>query len=183
MGFTALRCFARTVVGGLVTASLLCPSTLHAEAPPRVRVSDERLRVHLKEAAGRSPTLSALLAELNASSVLVFVDCNWFLPAALSGQVSLVSVISGVRYVRVDLRCLTPQTQLMAVLAHELQHALEIGLSEEIISSDSMESYYEDVGFASSRDGTHRRFETEAALTIQRQVAKELKGRLPNLIP
>ena len=85
--------------------------------------------------------------------------------------------MSAVRYIRVDRRCLEASARLIPTLAHELQHALEIGLSEEIISNDSMEAYYEDVGFETSRDGTHRGFETAAALTIQQQVTKEWRRR------
>jgi hypothetical protein len=49
------------------------------------------------------------------------------------------------------------------------------GERPEIVDSDSMELFYESVGFESGRDGSHRAFETEAARAVQQRVADELR--------
>ncbi len=67
----------------------------------------------------------------------------------------------------------SPRRQI-ALLAHELQHALEIGERTDILDAEGMESLYEEIGFQSSGSGSHKSYETEAAMAIQRAVDDEL---------
>ena len=62
----------------------------------------------------------------------------------------------------------------VSLLAHELQHALEIGRRPEVHNVDAMELLYESIGFPTVRDGSNRHFETEAAIAVQRAVNEEL---------
>jgi hypothetical protein len=156
---------------------LLSPAFADADDVPHVRVHDARLRTVLKHGAARSETLRGLLSALEQSSALVFVDCNWDLPPALLGRSSLVSMVAGVRYVRVDMRCGIADVWLLPMLGHELQHAVEIGLSPDIVDEESMEAHYGDVGTESYRNGADRGFETVAARVVERMVRAELTGR------
>jgi hypothetical protein len=62
-------------------------------------------------------------------------------------------------------------------MAHELQHALEIGQRTDILDAEGMESLYEEIGFQSSDNGYHKSYETEAAKAVQRAVDNELGMR------
>jgi hypothetical protein len=73
---------------------------------------------------------------------------------------------------------LAPRRQI-TLLAHELQHALEIADRPDIQDVEAMESFYEDVGFQTFEDRRHRGFETEAALEMQEAVERDLGGRAP----
>jgi RecB family exonuclease len=79
----------------------------------------------------------------------------------------------------VDINVMLPPRRQIALLAHELQHALEIADRPEIQDIEAMESFYEDVGFQSFDDGRHRAFETEAALEMQEAVERDLGGHAP----
>ena len=78
---------------------------------------------------------------------------------------------------RVHVDCtLSPRRQI-ALLAHELQHALEIGERTDILDVEDMESLYENIGFESLDNGSHKSFETEAAMTVQHAVDDEMGMR------
>ena len=58
-----------------------------------------------------------------------------------------------------------------------LQHALEIGERTDILDAEAMESLYEDIGFESFENGSHKSFETEAAIAVQHTVDVEMGMR------
>jgi hypothetical protein len=89
---------------------------------------------------------------------------------------NFVTSVNDVRYVRVDINVTLAPRRQVALLAHELQHALEIAGRPEITDVEAMESVFEDIGFQSFEDGQHRSYETDAALEVQETVEQELGG-------
>lgn len=163
----------------IVALALLPPFNAFAESTPHVRVFDRELKARLDEGIRRSPTLAALVDELDKAAVLVFVDCRLQLPSRVGARVQLATSINGVRYIRVDVSCFLPDAAKITLLAHEFQHALEIAGRSDIVDSDSMESYFQDIGFQTYFDGNHKAYETEAAIAIQERVRAELRVREP----
>src|SRR5262245_4413476 len=155
------------------------PYSVSAETAPRVRVLDAHLKSLLDHGLMRSPTLRALVDKVEASSILVFVDGDMRMPERLGAQLNFVTSVNAVRYVRVEINVMLAPRRQIALLAHELQHALEIAGRPEIQDIEAMESFYEDIGFQSYDDGRHRGFETEAALEMQEAVERDLGGRAP----
>ncbi len=145
--------------------------------PPHVRVSDRNLKALLDFGVANSPTLAALVERIEQTSVLVFVDCGVRMPSRVGARLIFVTSVSSMRYVKIEIDCTLTTIQRVPLLAHELQHALEVGSQPRIIDTDSMESYYEEVGFDVSSDLSHRAFETAAAMDAQRRVQAELRGK------
>ena len=107
----------------------------------------------------------------------MFIEGDIRMPLYVGARLNFVTSVNGLRYVRVDIDCtLSPRRQI-ALLAHELQHALEIGQRTDILDADGMESLYEEIGFQSNDNGSHKSYETEAAKAIQRAVDDELGMR------
>lgn len=144
------------------------------ESAPHIRVLNPDLQAVFTQAAARSQTMRALIDRIEATPVVVYMNCDAYLPGALSGRIGLIASVAEVRYVRVDVRCGLPNIQLIPVLAHELQHALEIGEAATIVDTSSLELYYETFGFEVGRHGGHRAFETSAARDMQQRVHMEL---------
>jgi hypothetical protein len=163
--------------GVVVGVALSVASVAGVDIGSHVRISDGDLRVQTSRSAARSETLRSLLQQLDTTSVLVFVDCDWFLPSGVAGQTTFISALNGLRYVRVAIGCSLPLRQRLPILAHELQHALEIGENPAVTDVESMESYYEGAGFETYPRMPHRWFETDAAINVQRKVEQELDGR------
>src|SRR5690554_8157834 len=112
------------------------------ETAPHIRVLNPDLQNVLTKAVSRSRTLRELTDKVEATPVVVYMDCDPYLPNALSGRIGLIASVEDVRYVRVDVRCGLPNIQLIPVLAHELQHAIEIGEAPTLVDTSSMELYY-----------------------------------------
>ena len=93
----------------------------------------------------------------------MFVEGDIRMPERLGARLTFVTSVNDVRYVLDINVTLAPRRQI-ALLAHELQHALEIADRPEITDVEAMESFFEDIGFQSFEDGRHRSYETDAAL-------------------
>jgi hypothetical protein len=169
----AMMCIAATALSIVLNGA----AAVAADGTSHIHVTDRIVNTLIDRGIAGSETFQALVAELDAAPIVVFVGCDLFMPEGLSGRLNFVSRVGEVRYVRVSIRCtLSFRTQL-SMLAHELQHALEIGRNPEIEDVESMESYYEDVGIQSYVNATHRSFETDAALAIQRRVYSEIADK------
>jgi len=144
------------------------------ESAPHIRVLNPQLQTVFTQAAARSSTMRALIEKVEAAPVVVYMQCDAYLPGTLSGRIGLIATVAETRYVRVDVRCALPNVQLIPVLAHELQHALEIGETAAVVDTSSLELYYETFGFEVGRHGGHRAFETSAARDMQQRVHMEL---------
>ncbi len=165
------------VVLGLLLFTLLAPHRSYAQSSPHIRVLDPILKEFFDHGVQQSPTLRALVDKVEATPILVFIEGDIRMPTYIGARLNFVTSVNGLRYVRVDIDCtLSPRRQI-ALLAHELQHALEIGERTDILDADSMESLYEDIGFESFENGSHKSFETEAAIAVQRAVDDEMGGR------
>ena len=117
------------------------------------------------------------MEKVEATPILVFIEGDIRMPARIGARLNFVTSVNGLRYVRVDIDCtLSPRRQI-ALLAHELQHALEIGERTDILDAEGMESLYEDIGFQSFDNGSHKSYETEAAKAVQRAVDEEMGRR------
>ena len=157
---------------------MLLAATMPAAADydSHIRISDHRLKTLVELGTFRSETFRHLVAALDAAPVLVFVGCDLRLPVRLSARLTFVTSVAALRYVRVDIACALPSRRQVPLLAHEFQHALEIGLASDITDLDSMEEHYESVGFQTYGDKSHKSFETDAALRVEQRVKDELYG-------
>jgi hypothetical protein len=170
---------ARRAIAAAVLA-LACGvmPALAAERVTHVHVGDRELSALLDRGMAASETLRTIVERLDGAPIQVFANCDAQLPEGLSGRLRFLSSVGGVRYVQVTVRCSLPPGRQLSFLAHELQHAVEIADNVEIADADSMESYYADVGFETHVDNSHHRsFETDAAISVQRRVERELKNK------
>jgi len=156
---------------------VVVPHGSSAEPLPRIRILDPVLKSLFEHGTTQSPTLRALVEKVEAASILVFVEGGIQMPDRIGARLNFVTSINGVRYVRVDIDCTLPPRRQVALLAHELQHALEIADRSDIQDVEAMESLYEDIGFQTFEHGRHKSFETEAARAAQEAVDEELGGR------
>jgi hypothetical protein len=92
----------------------------------------------------------------------------------VGAYLNLVTVVDGVRDVRVAIDCSLGARARIALFAYEFQHALEIAIEPSVIDNESMESYFDDIGFQTRADGSHKAYETAAAVSIQRRVTNEI---------
>jgi hypothetical protein len=125
----------------------------------------------LAEARRLSPTVRRLVAELEGSDLIVFVELR--IPRSIrTGQLAVLGTGVGVRYVKIEIygvNCVRARTPW---LAHELQHAVEIASAPEVTDDAGVIRLYERIG-RPSKDGLCS-FETKAAIDVRNQVLAEL---------
>ncbi len=146
-----------------------------ADRQPRIRTTDARLRRLLEQGTRESPTLRALVERLAASDVVVYLQCERVHGQRLhDGRLTFLSTVGGFRYVVVRLAFLGPSERQIAILAHELQHAVEVADTPAIVDTLSLEREYRRMGFLNNRNSSPGvAFDTKAAVATGEQVFRE----------
>lgn len=144
-----------------------------ADSLPRIRSLDLLAATVLEAAVRESTTVVGLIAELRRSDVIVHVQTG-ILPCHVNGITRLVTATRAVRYLRVVLRIPNSMRDLVAVLGHELRHAVEIGAMPEVRDLHAFAAAAREMGWATSGEGF---FETKEACAAGRAVWRDLAGK------
>ena len=143
------------------------------EAPTRhIRTTDQSVRRLLRRGYRNSPTFASLVARLQRSDVIVYVEDVPRLPGALEGRMIMLPRATSYRYVRIQLALRGTPEDSIALLAHELQHAVEVADAIEVHDSGGLERLYQRIGV---RAGPQV-YDTTAAQDTGRIVRRELAG-------
>jgi hypothetical protein len=141
-----------------------------------VKVFHPVLRQLVAEGHARSATFRGLVTDLDASDWLVFVQpgpCPE--KAAVACLLHVVGEFEGSRYIRllVNHKHRHPDN-VIATLAHEMQHALEVAQAPEVKDTATMRALFERIETVRVRSATATAYETAAARQIGEQVLREL---------
>jgi hypothetical protein len=79
------------------------------------------------------------------------------------------------RYVRVQILCDQSPQALVAIVAHELQHAAEIASARAVVDDNSFGRWYRKIGFPTCLSPETNQFETAAAVEAGRRVRAEVR--------
>ena len=166
------------LAGWSIVATLLAAGS-HAvpAATPivtRVRPASVEIGDLLADAARRSATVRQLLARLEVTDAIVYVELTAS-PQIPTARTTLVTSTPGARFIRIGINAGTLSGDRAPLLGHELQHALEIAEHVEIHDERTVRALYGRIGRARGPDA----FETDAAKSIESSVRAELrmKGR------
>ena len=159
---------------GLDIPSPLMATRQSASADPRIRPTDEPSRALLREALNRSATLSALVADIECSDVLVFLVGSTE-PGNWRGDIRLLTAAAGLRMLSIRINMTLTLNERIGVLGHELQHVREIAEAPHVGDHKSMRLLFEQIGYGLSPAGNG--FETRAAQAVERRVLEEITRR------
>jgi hypothetical protein len=141
------------------------------DAPNRhVRATSRTTQALLRDGRRNSPTFAALLERLEQSDVYVYVEDVDRLPGALEGRLLVLRPSHGFRYVRVQIARRGGPNDWIAVLGHELRHAVEVADDPGVLDIDSLIALYRRIGI----DRGHHEYDTREAQETGRRVLKEL---------
>jgi hypothetical protein len=167
--------FARDAAPASVLAPLT-PAQVHAvmTSPIRhVRGVGSAMTNVIAEGLRRSGTFAQLVLALNRSDVIVYIEAGRGLPSTISGRLLLAAGPDGQRYLRIQVSGHPRSNELIALVGHELRHALEVAESPEVRDERTLIALYERIGHPMG--GKHR-YDTTAAQDAGRQVRIELIG-------
>ena len=112
-----------------------------------------------------------------ASDVIAYVETDCLMPPPLAGRLTFMSSAGGWRYVLVRIACTLEGRGQIAMLGHELRHAVEIAEAESVVDELSLAVAYRQIGFASNAMPTGAGFDSRAAIDAGRRVWDELSRR------
>lgn len=142
------------------------------EAITHLRPQD-RLKQLLREGSARSATFKALADRIEASDVIVYVALNPRMKPGLSGMLTWMTNAGGYRYLRASISQELSADQMIATIAHELQHAVEVIDDEAVNDEKSLVALYRRIGHQRGASASSQ-WETTAAQETGFQVRKEL---------
>jgi hypothetical protein len=150
------------------------PDRSKATEASRVRAEDPVVAMLIREATDRSPTFRRIVDAIQATDGVVYVvpgRCGHAVKACL---LLWMAAVGPNRFLRVVLDEPKPGIETMALIAHELRHALEVLAEPAVRTGAGMFDLYR-------RNGAIRgeTFETRAALDAGDAVAREM-GRSPS---
>ena len=148
-------------------------NALPAVADPvgaRVRGASPQMVKLIQDGVRRSPTFAGLVAALNRSDVIVYVQAQNSLPPGINGHLSVTPGNKRHRYLRIQVLSSLDTIEKIAVVGHELQHAVEVAAHSEVRDEKSLASLYAQIGI----EGQRGRYDTTAAQATGVRVRKEL---------
>jgi len=164
-----LKSHVLVVLSGL----LLCADVVLAAGPSlpnataHVRTPSTVIRGLLFDAAA-SPTMSTLLRRLEASDLIIYVVFTNS-PEIPRGRTKLVTATGAARFLRIDINARIRPGDRLPILAHELQHAVELADALNVRDDDGVRRLYTRIGFLCGPD----RYETAAACAVEHEVRCE----------
>jgi hypothetical protein len=170
---------SRAVVALAMSFVLVFANRILAEGPDRIRPGSNVLKDAIAAALERSATFRSLAERIERSDLIVYLTCSRFDSVTLAGRTLLVSAQPGLRYVRVQVLCELPHSGLVAIVAHELQHVVEIASATDVVDDPSMVRLFSTIGFSRQQVPRPKQFETQAALEIGGRVRREMDQSPP----
>jgi hypothetical protein len=167
---TALLMLA-TVTHPVAAQDASAPAASVFSPDSRVRCLDGEARRLLEAAVAVSPTIARLVTELQSTDLIVGIEAHTSARKGVNGDARVIAVTSVVRHVRVRVAIPGVQSDLIAVLGHELQHAVEIAAAPDVREAASLRAHYLRIGYEPAGRGY---YETHAALEVGRHVSAEV---------
>jgi hypothetical protein len=142
-----------------------------------VRASDNELVALLSDGVKKSATLRALTERLSKSDVIVYVRPDVLARNANQGHLSFLSSSGGYRYLVVHLPVGQSKQQQIAMLGHELQHAVVIADAPSVTDSDTLRKEFERIGkVVMAANGRDFSFDSQAATDARQRILREMSG-------
>jgi hypothetical protein len=168
-----------------IMLAIIVTALAHVTTSPddvHVRFNNDRIREVVQLTLSRSPTFRQLVAAIELSDVIVYIDEGRCREGTLLACLHVLSTPGGRRL----MIHLDPRQPLMSVagqLAHELQHAAEIANDASAADEPSVRKLYERIGFQNCPRYGPECWETRTAQNTEASVLKEMSAGPANLVP
>lgn len=116
----------------------------------RVRAATPKAAAVLKAGVARSATVARLIETLEQSDLYVYVETTFL---HVPGQLRFAIATPQARFLRITLNVPEAEDRLIAWLAHELQHAIEVAQAPEVTSPGTLAQFYSVHGERVSAEG------------------------------
>lgn len=157
---------------GTLLILLLSGAVPASDPTTHLRATSPIVRSLIDEAAVSSPIVDRLISQLEESDTIVYVELTGS-PEIPRARTTLAAATCEVRFLRISINVLISPFDRLPLLAHELQHAVEIAGAVEARDENGMRELYTRIGVWGGAD----RYETRAATEVERSVRAEQFAR------
>ena len=150
---------------------------VNAEIPPtwRVRSTDGYFQMLILDGYSRSERFRRLVDRLNQSDVIIYVEAHRRTDARYNGYlVDDVRVGGQNRYLRIRLKARGLRDLMIGLVAHELQHALEVAEAPNVRDADTFHAHFRRIDNGTCPTSC---YETTAAEQTEAAVLRDLQER------
>lgn len=159
-----------------IAAALLLPwhgdggATERTPETTHIRPTIQRLRDAVRLGLSRSATFRSLIDRIEDSDVIVHIAPQTRSRGRIAGEMQFAAATGAARYVRITVRTDMRPASLVAMIGHELQHAIEVATDPAVVDSATFDELYQRIGFHNA-SGTH---ETHAARAVELRIFREV---------
>ncbi len=147
---------------------------------PHIRSNESELLTAVRDGARLSPTLQHLVEGLEASDVVVYLMFSREESPRMAGHIAWLTKAAGRRYLRISIDRRTLGCDRIAILGHELHHAMEIAESPAVTDEVSLGGLYRRIGFKSAV-GKADCFDSAGAILAGQLIKRETRERYTEL--
>ena len=140
------------------------PGVATYDTSDRLRPQGDRVPHWLREARRRSPTVQRLVERIERSDVIVYLDISRSLAPNVAACLTWMAATNSRRIVRASFRMNLGTNDAIAMMAHELQHVVEVIDHPEVRSTETLLDLYTRIGHATGTDGL--RWDTADAIAL-----------------
>jgi hypothetical protein len=148
-------------------------ASLRSSRAFHIRTLDRRIDQWIESGIDRSPTFRVLIGRIGQSDVIAHAEIVERLPRGDLARLVFISSVGHHRYVRIQLVTRPDADEMVALLAHELQHLLEVADTPRVRDNATLAQLYREIGHE-WRNGAYESF---AAVRVGHQVGRELAVR------
>ena len=162
------------MAAGLILTLAIIVSDSAAVSFTRVRSTENFMIALVREGYDRSASFRELVDTLQRSNLIVVVQ-----PGVCAGgriRSCVVSVAGSLRerQIRIKIDPHTSHDWLIATIAHELQHAVEIAERVDVTDGPRALELYRTIAIGRCREGLSEECETARALAVEKRTLEEL---------
>jgi len=118
----------------------------HGAGSPAIRTNVSFVDELLKAGIARSPTFATQADELASSDLVVFIEPMFQMRADLSAYLVFMSATRACRFVLIRYNVRLSDSRAIAIIGHELRHAIEVAQHPEVVDNASLGVMYKRYG-------------------------------------
>jgi len=166
----------------VATSPASTAQTFDEDPHNHIRTTDRRLIRLLHDGVRASETFRRMVDRIRQSDVIVYLECDGGTRSA-DGRLTFVSSVGGFRYVHIRVARLASADVQIALIGHELRHAVEVADAPTVVDDKSLAREYERIGFLNARHLAGTSYDSAAAVEAGYQVLRDLTGRVAGQLP
>lgn len=168
-----MRSALALVIAVGLAAHIQAEGLLTANPRARVRPMQKRVESLLATGMDRSATFRQLVRRLERSDVIVYVEARHDMRNGVGASMRFVTRSATDRFVRIQLNADYHNHTLVALLGHELQHAVEVAEHAEVQSPDNLREFYRRTGVRTGPDSFDSEEARQAGYLVRDEIVRK----------